>query len=127
MPEPCEKHQLKYVIVVMKRSTKFKLVPLEVSGHYKETEIQTIALSLVPEPATLELMSRVSDELADAIEVIKTAVQEAARSAPTFGLAEATVSLNVGVAKDGKLSVIIGGSMESVTTHTVKLILKPGS
>ena len=97
-------------------------VPIELSAHYKQAEVQTITLSLVPEQGPV-LMGTVADELADAIQVIRIGVEEAARSTPPFGLKEASISLNIGTMKDGKAQVIVGGQSEVENTHTVKLTL----
>lgn len=97
-------------------------IPIELSAHYSQAEVQTIALSLVPEQEPV-LMGTVADELADAIEVIRTGVEEAARSAPRFDLKEASIALNIGTTNDGKVQVIVGGGLEAENTHSVKLTL----
>lgn len=97
-------------------------IPIELSAHHKQAEVQTIALSLVPEQGPV-LMGTVADELADAIEVIRTGVEEAARSTPPFDLKEASIALNIGTTNDGKVQVIVGGGLDAENTHTVKLTL----
>jgi hypothetical protein len=98
-------------------------VPIELSGKLAEVSMQTITLSLEPEPA-LELMGTVSDELADAIEVIAKGAEAAASSQPIFSLKEATASLNVGSTKEGKIVVFVGPGVQLDTAHTIKLTLK---
>jgi hypothetical protein len=98
-------------------------VPLEPSGKISGASTQTIPLSLVPEPV-LELMGAVSDELADAIEMIAKGTEAAASSSPAFDLAEATASLNIGTTQEGKIVVFVGAGGQSDTTHTVRLTLQ---
>lgn len=98
-------------------------IPIELSGKISQASTDTISLSLVPEPA-LELYGEVSDELADAIEVIAKGADAAAQSSPTFGLTEATVSLNIGWTKEGKVVVLVGGEVQSDVAHTAKLTLQ---
>ena len=99
-------------------------VPIDLSAHHKESEIQTISLSLVPERG-LVLMGTVADELADAIEVIRIGVEEAAASSPVFGLDAASIELNIGTTSDGSIKVIVGGNVATENTHKVKLTLAP--
>jgi len=97
-------------------------IPIELSANHQKSEIQTITLSLVPTETVL-MKGSVSDELADAIKVIRVGVEEAAKSNPPFDLKEATVSLNIGSTKDGKIQVIVGGGIKTENTHSVKLYL----
>jgi hypothetical protein len=103
---------------------KLELIPLEGSAHYSTSDTQTISLSLIPEKPTIKLLAPVADELAEAIQVISEGVQEAARSYPAFGLDEASVVLNVGIKKDGKILIVLGASGEKETTHSIKLTIK---
>ena len=105
------------------RSCKLKIVPVDLSGRYEQSQIQTITLSMVPEPPSIELLAPVSDELKNAIEVVNTAVQEASRSNPVFALTDATVTLKIGVTKDGSIQVIVGAKAKEITTHSIKLSL----
>ncbi len=100
-----------------------KIVPVDLSGKYERSEVQTITLSMVPEPPSVDLMAPVSDELKGAIEVVSKAVQEASASKPAFGLTEATVGLNIGVTKDGSIKVLVGGKARETSTHSIKLTL----
>lgn len=102
---------------------KFKIRPIEISGQYAKTDIETINLSLIPKVPDIELMGSVDEPLYGAIEAINSAVQEAASSAPAFEFAEATVTLDVGITKEGTVAVVAGVKGKKVTTHTVTLTL----
>lgn len=97
---------------------------LQLSGSYTHSEIQTLTISLTPRPPAIELMSPVSDQLIDAIAAISSAAREAAVSEPKFDLQEATISLNIGVDKQGNAMIIVGGSADSSNYHTLTLNVK---
>lgn len=105
----------------------FKLVPAKLSGSYTEAEIQTICVILTPPlPSIFKTHEalELKDELVRAVNVIKIAVAEAARSSPVFGLGEAVVLVHLGVTEEGALTVLtLGASAKAQTTHTVKLTL----
>jgi hypothetical protein len=96
---------------------------IELSGQVAKEEVQTIMISLVPRPEALRLMGPVSEELRESVEVISSAVREAAQSAPIFDLDSASVSLEVGVERSGKVSVFLEGSGKRGNTHTITLTL----
>jgi hypothetical protein len=97
---------------------------LELSGAYTHSEIQTLTISLTPHPPAIELMSPISDQLIDAIAAISSAAREAAVSEPRFDLQDATITLNIGVDKQGKAMIIVGGSAASSNYHTLTLSVK---
>jgi hypothetical protein len=99
-------------------------IPIELSAHHKKAEVQTITMSLVPEqgPVLMGVVT-VADELADAIQVVRAGVEEAAQSNPPFELKEAVISLNISTTNDGKVEVIVGGGLDVENAHTVKLTL----
>jgi hypothetical protein len=98
--------------------------PVEIDGHYTESQIQTLCLALTPMPKPVRLMKPTADALADAIASISAAVHESVSTEPKFGLDEGTVSLNIVVEKGGKLSVVAGGGINSNNVHTLTLTLK---
>lgn len=98
-------------------------VPIELSAHYKQAEIQTISMTLVPDQGPVLMGRGVADELADAIQVVRIGVEEAARTTPPFVLKEAVVSLNIASTSDGKVQVVAGGGIDAENTHLVKLTL----
>lgn len=98
-------------------------IPIELSGKISQASTQLITLSLVPEP-TEELTGAVSNDLADAIELIAKGTDAAAKSPPTFSLTEGTASLNIGTTKEGKIVIFFGGEGQSMTTHTITLTLE---
>lgn len=100
-------------------------VPLELSAHYRQSDVQTISMTLIPEqgPVLMGKAESFAEELADAVQVVKACVEEAAATDPPFGLKESTVTLNVVTSKDGKVQIIAGGDMSSENAHTVKLSL----
>jgi hypothetical protein len=100
-------------------------VPIDLSAHHGSSEVQTISLCFIPAKFGAVLMGTVADELADAIESIRVALEEAAQSNPPFTLKDASVSLELGTTSDGKVQVIVGGEADSENTHTVKLTLAP--
>ena len=102
----------------------FKLGPVEIGLHYTETQIQTMTLVLTPIAKVVELMSPPADALTMAITAVSAAAQEAARAEPRFGLQEATVSLNIGLDKGGKLTAVVGGGISANNVHTLTLTLK---
>jgi hypothetical protein len=97
---------------------------LELSGSYTRSEVQTLTISLTPHPPAMELMSPVSDQLVDAIAAISSAAREAAVSEPRFDLQHATIALNIGVDKQGKAMIVVGGSADSSNYHTLTLSVK---
>ncbi len=98
---------------------------LELSGSYVRSQVQTLTMSLTPHPPAIELMSPVSDQLADAIATISSAARDAAVSEPRFDLQDATIELNIGVDKHGKAMVIAGGTVDSANYHTLTLHVQP--
>ena len=102
----------------------FKLGPVEIGGKYTSSEIQTLSLSLTPLPKAVALMSAASDALTQGIVAVSRAATLAASSEPAFGLDEATVDLNFGTDKSGKVTFVVGGEGESTNTHTMTLTLK---
>lgn len=106
---------------------KLSIIPLDLSGHYTETDIQTIKLSMVPRESAVELLGSVQDELAKAINIIGATIEEAASSEPVFDLSETTITLNFGVTTDGKISIIASAGGERERTHTVQLTLRKRS
>jgi hypothetical protein len=100
-------------------------IPIELTAHHTQSEIQTLSLTLVPLKTAAVLMGTVADELADAIEAIRAGLEEAAESYPPFNLKDASISLNIGTTTDGKVMVIVGGEVDSENAHTVKLTLAP--
>jgi hypothetical protein len=102
-----------------------KLGPVEIGGHYTTTEIQTLTLVLVPMPKVVALMSPAADALTASIVAINAAAREAARAEPRFGLDAATVSLNLGIDKGGKVTAVFGGGINANNLHTLTLTLKP--
>jgi hypothetical protein len=106
----------------------FKLKIVDIEGHHSRADTQTLTLDLTPIKTQLEgLGPSLADELANAIVATAEATTEAAASAPRFGLEEASVSLQVEISNDGKVSVFVEGSGEKATTHTLTLTLKPKS
>lgn len=103
----------------------FSFHALELSGSYVRSQVQTLTMSLTPRPPAMELMSPVSDQLADAIAAISTAAREAAVSEPAFDLQDATIELNIGVDKQGKAMIIAGGTVDSANYHTLTLHVQP--
>ncbi len=103
------------------------IIPLDLSGHYTETDIQTVRLSLVPRESAVELLGSVKDELAKAINIIVATIEEAAGSEPIFDLSETTITLNFGVTTDGKISIIASAGGKRERTHTVQLTLRKRS
>lgn len=103
---------------------KLSVIPLELSGNYTTTDVQTLSLSLLPRESPVELLGGVQDELTHAIELINSTVEEALTSEPVFDLSSAMINLNFGVTKNGKISVIAGTKGGRERTHTVKLTLK---
>jgi hypothetical protein len=97
---------------------------LQLSGSYSRSQVQTLTVTLTPRPPALELMSPVSDQLADAIAAISSAARQAAVSEPKFDLQDATIELNIGVDKQGKAMIIAGGSVESSNYHVLTLTVK---
>jgi hypothetical protein len=102
----------------------FSFHALEISGNYTHSEIQTLTISLTPHPATIEIMAPVADQLVEAIASISSAAREAAVSEPRFDLQGATIDLNVGIDKEGKAMIVIGGSAASSNYHTLTLTVK---
>jgi hypothetical protein len=105
----------------------FKLGPVEFGGKYTASQVQTLSLKLTPAPRLVEPKSLASDALTAGIVAVNLAAKAAASSAPAFGLDEATVEINFGTDKSGKVTFIIGGEGESTNTHTMKLTLKSRS
>jgi hypothetical protein len=103
---------------------KLDIISLGASSLRRSSNVQTIALKFDSTPATMETLSTTSEELADAIEIISKAVQEAADTPPIFVLNEAAVTLMFGVTDDGKIQVGITGSAEASTMNTIKLTLR---
>lgn len=101
-----------------------KIGPVEISGQYSKSQIQTLSLVLVPKPSAIELMGPRTDSLTDAIALISSAAREAAASEPRFALNEATVELNFAVDKSGKAMFIVGADISTTNTHTLVLTLQ---
>lgn len=97
---------------------------LKLSGSYSRSQIQTLTISLTPNPPAIQLLSPISDQLVDAIASISSTAREAVTSEPKFDLQDATIVLNIGVDKQGKAMVIIGGSVDSSNYHTLTLKVK---
>ncbi|MGD0575529.1 MAG: trypco2 family protein [Anaerolineales bacterium] len=104
-----------------------KIIGVVLSASAKHTDAQTIQLTLVPSkrPALEPRAETISEQLAKAITVISAAVKEAAASATALDLSEASVTLNFATDTQGKISVIVMAGMDFVSSHTIKLTLKP--
>jgi hypothetical protein len=101
----------------------FKLV--DIGASVSRAQVQTISLSLVPRAGAVELMHSVDEELKEGIEVVKSAVREAASSAPAFDLREATVSVNMTVDAEGKVRIFFGPEGKWENVHSATLTLTP--
>ncbi|TVR59411.1 MAG: hypothetical protein EA422_15100 [Gemmatimonadales bacterium] len=97
-------------------------IPIELSAAATRARTQVITVKLEPEPQPV-LMGEVADELADAIFAVHAGVEEARRRPPHFRLAEATVKLEIGTTREGKIKVLAGAEADGATTHTVTLTL----
>jgi hypothetical protein len=67
----------------------------------------------------------IGQDLANAIVLIRSAVQAGATGQPPFGLNKATVELAFGVSNDGSITLLATGEAEKSTTNTLKLSLGP--
>jgi hypothetical protein len=108
-------------------SGSIKWGPVEIDGHYTESQIQTLCLALTPVPKSLTLMKPAADALVDAIASISAAAHESISTEPRFSLEQGLISLNIGIDKGGKLSVVTGGGINSNNVHTLNLTLKTSS
>ncbi len=106
---------------------------LDVSGlgfdtsHTSDT-IHTLHIKLVPQPkapALEEGRPDITDDLALAITVIADVMQKSVETEPRFQLDEATVSLNIKVDTNGKVSLIASGGGTAGGAGTVILTIKP--
>lgn len=102
---------------------KLSIVPIDVSAKTDRSEIQTITLELVPEPASIELFATVSDELRSAIRLVCTTADQASATHPAFDLTKATIGLRLGVTSDGNIKVVLGGAVKEETIQEVRLVL----
>lgn len=97
-------------------------VPIELSAAATHSRTQVITVKLEPEPQPV-LMGEVADDLADAILAVKAGVEEARRRPPHFRLTEATVKLEIGTTREGKVRVLAGAEAEGASTHVITLTL----
>ena len=96
---------------------------LHIGGHYDKQETQTLNIALEPNPNATRTLSAVSDDLREAIPLIASAARQAAASPPSFRLTNAVLTLQVGVTKDGSVSLFVEGEGSRADAHSVKLTL----
>jgi hypothetical protein len=103
-----------------------KLLKLvEIGTNVSKENVQIISLTLTPAVTRVKKVISVEESLVEGFEVVRTAVHEAAASAPAFGLKEASVCINLGMAADGSIKVFVGAGAKWESTQTVKLQLLP--
>jgi len=82
-------------------------------------------MSLTPK-AKIEMGKSESEDLADTIFQIASAVSQLQKTvAGNFNPSEASVSIDVERAKDGKVQVVAGGGGTWTNSHTIKLSFRP--
>lgn len=101
---------------------KFKIV--EIGADVSHEDVQTLGISLKPGAGGVNLMAGISEELTDGIEATVAVTREAAQMQPPFHLDEATVSVEVGMTREGTVKIFVGGSTSRATSHTVTFTIK---
>ena len=100
------------------------VVEIDAGGSHKRSRAQTLSLKLVPKGGVAKLGDTESDELAEAILALASAIKQAATS--SFAVDEGTVEVEFEVTTEGKLKVVFGGGeRETKGAHKVKLAFKP--
>jgi hypothetical protein len=101
------------------------VVPVDTSASTEWKNKHTMTLSLTP-TKTMKLGKPEHEELADAIFALATATGQVKKAAsPNFALNGATLSMEVGVNKEGKLQVIAGPGGGTESSHKIKLTFRP--
>jgi len=101
-------------------------VSIDLSAQQEWSRAHALILSLTPKEKISMGKRDESEDLADAIFEIASAVKQLERTvARSFNASEAAVSIDVEEGKDGKLQVVVGGGSKWTNTHTIKLIFRP--
>ena len=100
-------------------------VSIDLSAQAEWSRAHTLVLGLIPK-AKVSLGTDESEELADAIFEIASAIKQLNQTvAGNFNASEATISIDVEEARDGKLQVVAGGGGKWTNAHTIKLSFRP--
>ncbi|TAJ43814.1 trypco2 family protein [Methanofollis fontis] len=101
-----------------------KIIPIELSGQYSRSQMNTIHLSLTPlVPEQVERISELGSELVRAIEVISTAAHEAPATKPEFLLDHAEVILQFATDVSGHIRLFAGAGQEAGWAHLIRMTL----
>ncbi len=101
------------------------IVEVDVGGSQKRSRGHTLSLKLTPKGGAVKLGDKESDELAEAILSLASAIKRAGTS--SFAVTEGTVEVEFTVSTDGKLKVVVaGGDRETKGVHKLTLAFRPG-
>jgi hypothetical protein len=100
------------------------VVEVELGGGQKRSRGQTLSLKLNPKGGSAQLGDTETDELAEAILGLASAIKRVGTS--SFAVEHGTVEVEFTVTTEGKLKLVVGGGeREKKATHKVKLVFKP--
>jgi ribosomal protein S7 len=98
---------------------------IDLSAEKEWSRAHSLVLRLIPK-ATIEMGKSESEELADTIFEIASAVGHLQKTvAGHFNPSEASVSVDVEQSKDGKVQVVAGGGGKWINSQTIKLSFRP--
>jgi Trypsin-co-occurring domain 2 len=106
-------------------SIEFKIIELGADVTAASTQTFTIVLKPTPPSGAdqADLARGLAEELAQGIAATVAVTREAATIRPPFGLDEATIEVDIGMTKEGKAKIFVGGSYSKETTHTATFTL----
>ena len=100
-------------------------VSIDLSAEKEWSRAHSLVLSLTPK-AKIEMGKSESEDLADTIFEIASAVGQLQKTvAGHFNPSEASVSIDVEQAENGKIQVVAGGGGTWTNSHTIKLSFRP--
>lgn len=103
----------------------FKII--ELGADVTASSVQTFTIVLKPTPKSVadeaDLVGGLAEELARGIAATVAVTREAATIRPPFELDEASIEVDIGMTKEGKAKIFVGGSYSKETTHTATFTL----
>jgi Trypsin-co-occurring domain 2 len=100
-------------------------VSLDASASTEWKNKHTVAISLTPR-TTIKLGKPEHEELADALFALALATVKVSKAgAPNFALNEASLSIEIGINRQGKIQIIAGPGGGTESSHKINLSFRP--
>jgi hypothetical protein len=101
-------------------------ISIDLSASKEWSQAHTIVLNLAPKEKIQLGGKEESEELAETIFAVASAISELRKTvAGNFNASGAEVSIDVEESKDGKIQVVAGGGGKWTNAHTIKLGFRP--